>query len=124
MEEQGKTEASLDFPMARLAHRTWKLKLRAFLDDEQRLTEAEIISPSDCALGRWLSHVGLKKYGRYSEIAQLNTIHTEMHMRARKLFNLKVSGGVQLAEQEYERVVVLSAQIIDLLTVIERKIGR
>ena len=114
--------ASIDFALARLVHRTWKFKLRAFLNGEQRLTEAEKVSSQECDLGKWLYTEAQEKYSDVPEVAQLEVAHDQLHASARRIVHFKESGQAAKAEQEFSKVALLSGEIISLLTTLEQKV--
>jgi len=115
--------ATLDFSTARLKHTNWKLKLRAFLDGKESLTEAQATSPKDCELGKWLYSEGLAKYSGFPEMKQLEKAHSELHASVRHIVSAKKLGNTHGAEEEFKKVGSTSDSIVALLTAIEKKVN-
>ena len=112
---------SLDFAGARSKHLLWKVRLQAFLDGREALTEAQAVDHTQCDLGRWIYRDGLKAYGQFSCMQDLEHAHTELHATIRQIVRLKNAGEVQAAAQEMQRVEPLSQCIVGLLSEVEQK---
>ena len=114
--------SSLDFSAARLAHMTWKMKLRLFLDGKKEMSETQLVSHHDCDLGKWLYSKGMERYGNIPNMQKLEKIHVELHDNTRRIVELKKSADVPMAEKEYLRLERISDEIISLLTTIEQEL--
>jgi chemotaxis protein histidine kinase CheA len=114
---------ALDFASARSKHMLWKLRLRDFLDGKSTLTLAQASSHKDCALGKWLYSSGLQQFGKLPEMQQLENLHQQFHGAVREVISLKTSGDTARSERELTRVESLSAQIVSLLTGLERQMA-
>ena len=112
-----------DFDSARSAHMAWKARLRAFLDGQSSLSHSEAVSHRDCVLGKWYYSTGLEKFGQLSEMRELEPHHEELHAVIREIIALKQAGDETAAEAAFDRVEVLSGQIIELLDGIEAQIS-
>jgi chemotaxis protein histidine kinase CheA len=119
--EAGSDTQALDFASARSKHLLWRTRLRSFLDGEGTLTVAEASSHKDCALGKWLYSSGLQQFGKLPEMQQLENLHQQFHGAVREVISLKTSGDTARSERELTRVESLSAQIVSLLTGLERQ---
>jgi hypothetical protein len=114
--------SSLDFTTAQLKHSRWKNHLRAYLDGKEQVNDAELVSPKDCELGKWLYAEGLSKYKQIHEMSELEKVHGEMHSRVKTLVQKKRAGDAIGAEQEYKSVTANSDRVVGLLTEIKKKI--
>jgi chemotaxis protein histidine kinase CheA len=112
---------SLDFESARYKHLLWKVRLRAFLDGREALSEAQAVDHTQCDLGRWLYTNGLKEYEHLPAIHELEQAHAQLHLIIRQILELKQSGEKQAAEQEMTKVEPLSQRIIELISEVEQK---
>ncbi|MFZ0963307.1 MAG: chemotaxis protein CheW [Terriglobia bacterium] len=119
----GSDAQALDFASARSKHLLWKSRLRDFLDGKSTLTLAEAISHKDCALGKWLYSSGLQQFGKLPEVQQLESLHQQFHGVVREVISLKTSGNTAGSERELARVESLSAQIVSLLSGLERQMA-
>jgi chemotaxis protein histidine kinase CheA len=111
----------LDFVSARSKHLLWKARLRDFLDGKSAMTAAEATSYKDCALGKWIYSSGLRQYGKLLEIQRLENLHQQFHGAVREVIGAKSTGDAARAERELQRVDSLSAQLVTLLTALERQ---
>ena len=121
--EAGSDAQALDFASARSKHQLWKTRLRDFLDGKSTLTINEASSHKDCALGKWLYSSGLQQFGKLPEMQQLETLHQQFHGVVREVISSKTSGDAAGAGRDLERVESLSAQIVSLLSALERQIA-
>jgi chemotaxis protein histidine kinase CheA len=112
----------LDFALARNRHQQWFARLRQVLDGKSALTVEQAGSPKDCALGKWLYSTGLKDYGDIPEMQELEKTHAGFHALVRNIVTLRAAGHHAQAEQEFGDVKPTSAKIVELLTVVEKKV--
>jgi methyl-accepting chemotaxis protein len=115
--------STLDFSAARLAHLSWKMKLRSFLDGKRELAENRLASHRDCELGKWLYSKGMERYGTILNMQHLEKVHVELHRITKQILEFKKTGNIALAEKEYARLEQISDKIISLLTSIEKEIN-
>ena len=111
--------AHLDFEGARSKHRLWKGRLQDFLDGKSTLSQAEAVSHTDCALGKWLYGEALKEFGNISQLKQLEQVHKDVHTLIKQIVLHKSAGEQSQAEALFHQVGPLSDQIIALLDQIE-----
>jgi methyl-accepting chemotaxis protein len=114
---------NLDFNRARLQHRSWRMRLRQYLDGVGQVNLPEVLSPHQCELGRWLDSVGFQKYGRFTEMKKLESVHAEMHEASRRVVQFNGAGQHDQAHCEYDKVAQLSDRITDLLRQVEQKVS-
>ncbi len=114
---------TLDFSLAKLHHQLWRMKLRLFLDDQEKLTLAEAVSHTECELGKWIYSTGQAEYGTESEMVNLERVHAHLHREIREVVSLKNSGKTDEAEAEYQKIVPLSIEVLDFLEKMNQKVN-
>jgi methyl-accepting chemotaxis protein len=112
-------DSGLDFSAAKSAHLAWKARVRNFLDGNSSLSHDEAVSHRDCMLGKWYYSEGLARYGHLETMQQIGPPHEELHKLIRKIILLKEEGRQQESESLYNRIGVLSDEIIHLLNNVE-----
>lgn len=110
---------SVDFSRVKMAHRSWRLKLRHFLDGRENIERKGLASHRDCELGKWVYGGGMTAYGHLQEMQELETRHKEMHASVKQVVELKHAGKVSEAEQGFARVCEAAEQVIALITAVE-----
>ncbi len=115
---------SLDFTMVKTAHRSWRLKLRNFLDGRENLTAEKISSHRDCELGKWLYGDGGAAYGHLAEFGELEEKHQQMHSAVKEVVELKHAGNVKMAEQRFSMVCQSADKVVALLTQLEAHVAQ
>jgi methyl-accepting chemotaxis protein len=113
---------SLDFTVVKTAHRSWRLKLRSFLDGRENLNAHELASHRDCALGKWMCGEGGAEYGRLGVFRELEEKHKNMHGLVKEVVELKQAGKTMPAEQRFLMVCEMADQVVALLTQLEAEV--
>jgi len=113
---------SLDFAGVKAAHRSWRLKLRGFLDGREKLAAGRLSSHRDCDLGKWLYSDGAGAYHHIPEFQQLEERHKEMHSKVQQVVELKEAGKAPEAEREYQVVCRAADEVVGLLTRLEAQV--
>ena len=113
---------TLDFTLARDKHGQWIGRLRQLLDGKTTMTVEQAGSHTSCALGKWLYSSGLKEYGDIAEMQALEATHQRFHELVREIVVHSVNGKQNEAQREFGNVEPLSKKIIELLTVVEKKV--
>ncbi len=103
-----------DISQAFLYHLQWKSQLRDFVAGKGDFNVDEI-SPEGCDLGKWLSSDEMKQYSANSNIQELVLAHNELHETAKRVYDLKLVGQNNLAQQELSNIVKSSIKIYSLL---------
>ncbi len=111
--------SKLDFASARAKHRLWKTRLRAFLDGQESMSEAEAVSHHDCDLGKWLYSTGMRDFGHLPEMKELEKIHAEMHTTIKQVIRGHENGDDRRAEAAFAKVERYSDRIVELLEKLE-----
>jgi len=114
---------SLDFAGVKAAHRSWRLKLRGFLDGRENLVADKLSSHRECGLGKWLYGDGGANYGRVAEFQRLEARHKEMHAMVQQVVELKNGGKAADAEREFQRVCRAADDVVALLTAVETQVA-
>ncbi|WP_207432308.1 CZB domain-containing protein [Sabulibacter ruber] len=110
----------LDFEQARIKHVLFKSKLRALLYGASIDTEP-VISTRDCSLGKWIYDVAMPRIGHLPEVKELERVHNDMHVIARRLWSEYQKGNQEVALQGLQQVDETAEKLLHLLNVIERK---
>jgi methyl-accepting chemotaxis protein len=114
---------AMTFRTYKIKHRAWKSRLKDFLDGKGGLTEEQAISHKDCDLGKWMYKEGMNEYKTIPEMKALERVHIHLHETVRSIVLLKNLGKAAEAEAEYTKIEPISDEIVDLLTVIEKKVA-
>ena len=114
-------DGKLDLSAAKIAHLNWKTRLRSFLDGEATLTEAEAVSHTECAFGKWYYGEGLKEFGHIQELTEVEEPHAKIHRTIREVIAARNAGDMATAEKLYADVDRLSRRIVSLLDMAEVK---
>lgn len=115
---------TLDFVSAKLKHAAWKSKMRRFLNGEMTMSEAEAVSHHDCQLGKWLYSDGKANFSTIPEFRELESIHAKLHSYVRGIINMKNSGDVSGAENEFKSLDAASERVIQLLDELDRIVSK
>ena len=113
---------SLDFTVVKTAHRSWRLKLRSFLDGRENLTTEKLASHRDCQLGKWLYGDGGAAYGQLAGFQELEEKHKQMHGMVKEVVELKHAGKVAPAEERFLMVCQSADIVVALLTQLETQV--
>jgi methyl-accepting chemotaxis protein len=114
---------SLDFARVKMAHRSWRVRLRRFLDDKEVIEPDKLGSHRDCELGRWIYAEAMPTYGHLPEVQQLEGQHKHMHDLVRQVVELKHHGKPDEAEMHFSGVTDAAEEVVALLTNVERQLS-
>ncbi|BBP42620.1 methyl-accepting chemotaxis protein [Thiosulfativibrio zosterae] len=115
---------NFDFASARRAHRQWRVKVRAYINDVNiafdRNTAADA---SKCALGKWIYGHGTDYQGMASYQA-LEKGHAELHAFIGRILDMKDVGDIEQANIQMGQLENESNKIISLIDALENDIAR
>jgi methyl-accepting chemotaxis protein len=114
----------IDFARVKMSHRSWRVKLRSFLDGREDLDAFQLASHRTCELGKWIYGAGMSRYGQLSEFEQLEKTHQQMHGRVKLVVEAKHAGKLDEAEAGFAHVVEAAEQVVALLDKLEAKFAR
>lgn len=114
---------AMTFRTFKVKHRAWTTRLKDFLEGKGGLTEEQAISHKDCSLGKWMYAEGLEHYKTIPEMKGLEKAHISLHETVRSIVKLKNDGRAAEADAQYLKIGPISNEIINLLTVIEKKVS-
>jgi methyl-accepting chemotaxis protein len=120
---EGESMNAMTFRTYKIKHRAWKTRLIDFLAGKGGLTEAQAISHKDCDLGKWMYTEGINQYRSIPEMKTLEKVHINLHETVKRIVSLKNQGKAAEAEAENLKIGPISDEIIELLTVIEKKVA-
>jgi methyl-accepting chemotaxis protein len=112
----------IDLGAAKAAHLSWKTRLRSFLDGKSSLTEKEAVSHMDCAFGKWYYSEGKEKYGSLREFTSIESPHEKLHALVKEAIRYRQAKEFDRAENCYDQVAAISAEIVQKLTALEDKV--
>ncbi|MGB2606114.1 MAG: cache domain-containing protein [Candidatus Sulfotelmatobacter sp.] len=115
---------SLDFAAVKTAHRSWRLKLRNFLDGRDNIAAERLASHHDCELGKWLYADGGAAYGHLPEFQELEKVHKDMHSMVKEVVELKNAGKTTQAEQRFLKVGQSADEVVARLTKLETMVAQ
>ncbi|WP_127469907.1 methyl-accepting chemotaxis protein [Thiomicrorhabdus aquaedulcis] len=114
---------NFDFASARRAHRQWRVKVRAYINDVNIVFDRATASDgSKCALGKWI-------YGHGKDYVSLNTYqalekgHAELHAFIGRIMDIKDIGDIEQANNEMAKLEEYSNQVINLINALENDIA-
>ncbi|MDX1902767.1 MAG: CZB domain-containing protein [Thermonemataceae bacterium] len=113
---------NFDFVLAKLKHVDWRIRLLAFLEGEETLSEEEAFSPYCCELGNWIYAEGLKKYTSLQEMQDLEKLHQELHKLAHEVVSLKNNNKQPEAQEKYELMKSTSELLLEVMDSLDIKI--
>ena len=116
------SDVTITLEQAKVAHLSWRGKLRAFLNGKGNLKQEQAVSHHHCALGKWYYDEGLAQFSHITEMKQIEAPHAELHSLIKQIITLKEKGDNQAAELAYEKITPLSANIVELLDKVQDKI--
>lgn len=111
----------LDFEQAKSKHLLFKSRLRSILYDIP-VEEGPVLSHHECSVGKWIYGHALAAYGHIPEMHELEMIHADIHISARKLVALHKEGKTKEARNGLSEMEDVADQLVNLLGVIEKKL--
>lgn len=115
--------SAIDFTLAKSKHMLWKTKLHSFLTGHETMTNDQAVSHTACDLGKWLHFDGMKHHGNIPEMKTLEKKHIELHALVKTIITKKNAGDAKTAEAEFKKLEPISKDIVELLTLIEKKVS-
>jgi hypothetical protein len=113
----------VDFARVKMAHRSWRLRLRRFLDGNEDIDAKSLASHRDCELGKWIYADAVPNYGQLREVQQLEQKHKDMHALVREVVELKHAGKLKEAEHVSSGVTSEAEEVVALLTKVEQQVS-
>jgi len=113
--------SKIDFSRARTLHRSWRTKLKPFINGEKTLTPEAAFYHESCEFGQWLYSEGMLKYGRNPQMRKIEKTHARLHTRVRELMEMKKAANNFGAERVMEKIEEMSEEIIQLLDELEKE---
>jgi methyl-accepting chemotaxis protein len=122
MSGAGTAMSQMDFGLIKMAHRTWRMRLRRYLDGKEDIDPKTLASHQSCELGKWIYSSGMTKFGHIADMKELEKKHKFMHGLVKQVVTLKLSGKTKEAEQEFSKVHESAEAVISLLTTLEKRV--
>jgi len=105
-----------------MAHRSWRLKLRSFLDGREDIDPGKLASHRDCELGEWVYGSGMGAYSHLQEMQQLEPKHQDMHALVKQVVELQHAGKSSQAEQAFSTVCAEAEKVVALIDGVEAQV--
>ena len=112
-----------DFQDAKTKHLQFKSNLRSVLFGETLENENQIVSHTDCPVGKWIYEHALTTYIDLPELIELEKVHERIHNVARELLNLYKNGKVEEARNGLNKMECVAEELILMLHKVESKIS-
>ncbi|MBU0635011.1 MAG: CZB domain-containing protein [Candidatus Omnitrophica bacterium] len=113
--------SKIEFSMVRMMQRTWRMKIRSFLQGQDSLPEQEAYSFRDCEFGKWLYSEGMAKYGKIPEMKEIEKIHIHLHHNVKKNKHIREKKLFFEAEKSLQKIEELAQEMMYLLNIVEKK---
>jgi PAS domain S-box-containing protein len=111
----------LDFEQARSKHLLFKSRLRSILYDIP-VEEGPVLSHHECSVGKWIYGHALAAYGHIPEMHELEMVHADIHISARKLVAMHKEGRTKDARNGLSEMEAVADKLVSLLSIIETKL--
>ena len=122
LQAAGAASTSVDFSRLKMQHRSWRLRLRRFLDGSEDIDSQKLASHESCDLGRWIYSEGLSTYRAIPEMQQLEKEHKSMHISVRRVVELKQARRATEAEEQFSKVAASSEEVVALISKVEAQV--
>lgn len=111
-----------DFASARRAHRQWRVKVRAYINDvDVNFDRNTATDGSACALGQWIYGEGQSLQSMPS-FQKLERTHAELHSFIGRILDLKDIGDFESANEQISALAEHSDDVIDLISTLEKEL--
>ncbi|WP_041042921.1 CZB domain-containing protein [Paramagnetospirillum magnetotacticum] len=105
---------TLNVTGARLVHLKWIRDLQSAFRGHGKAMRAQ---PSDeCSLGIWIHGTAMRELGATEALKSLDAVHKRFHREVDLVISSLNHGKLRTADEAYEEALVLSGEIITLLT--------
>ncbi len=115
------SDAGIDLSKAKMAHLSWRSRLRQLLDGKSSMSSSEVTDHRGCDLGKWYYGKEGQQLMKLTSMKQVEQPHQQMHEAIKQLFRARENGDMETAEQAYLTVNTLSERVVQLLDQIEQE---
>lgn len=98
-----------------LAHINWVAKARAIIDGTMTIEKANVLSPNNCELGKWLNSDKSKKMDTLKYENLVNS-HNKIHDLVKEIADSITRGNTQKARDSYSKIEPISKEIVAILS--------
>ncbi|MEA1989821.1 MAG: methyl-accepting chemotaxis protein [Pseudomonadota bacterium] len=114
---------NFDFAQARRAHRQWRVKVRAYINEvDVQFDRSTANDGTLCALGKWIYGAG-SEYQSLPAYQSLERAHSELHSFIGRILELKDVGDIETANLEMAKLETESNKVIELINALEKDIA-
>lgn len=115
---------TIDIAAIKAAHNNWKIRLGALIDGKASIDPAEVTSDHDCSFGKWYYGPGQRLRGRCEAFDALAEPHARVHRAALHCTQRMRAGDEDGAVHAYGELKTASAQLFELLDVVDAECNR
>jgi hypothetical protein len=115
--------STINFAVVKMAHQTWRLKLRAYLNGTEEIDPKSLVSHRDCSLGKWIYSTEAAEFTHSRDFLELESKHKVMHQMVKEVVELKRMGRCKEAAQELAKVREFADMVVALITKLEEKVN-
>jgi len=115
--------STINFAVVKLAHMTWRLKLRAYLDGTEEIDLKTLVSHRDCDLGKWIYSTGAAEFTHCGDFIELEKKHKVMHQMVKQVVQTKSLGRAKEAERELAGIREFADMVVALITKLEERVA-
>lgn len=105
-----------------VSHQSWMTALQMYVKGGSTLSDVQVSSSSDCALGKWLKGDGAAEFSQWSEFNELLELHQKLHTLGAEVVKSKHKGDAAAAEKLIETIVPMSKKIVVVIEKLKTKI--
>ena len=98
-----------------LSHINWVATARSVIDGSIDVRDVNLISSSDCDLGKWLNSSETEKFDK-DTIRLLTNIHTDLHNTVKSVITAVKEDSKSQANELFKDLVKISEQVVGILT--------
>lgn len=114
----------VNFAVAKMAHQTWRLKLRSYLNDLEQIDPKGLVSHRECGLGKWIYSTETASFAALPDFIELESKHKSMHQLVKQVIEMKQIGREKEAEREFLRVREAADQVVALISKLEERVNK
>lgn len=114
---------AVNFAVIKMAHQTWRLKLRSFLNGAEHIDPKSLGSHRECGLGKWIYSSETAPFASLPDFIELERKHRSMHQLVKQIVEFKHGGQEQYAERDFLRIKASADEVVALISKVEQKVN-
>jgi methyl-accepting chemotaxis protein len=97
------------------AHMRWVERVEGMVNTGKSIPPKELVSHTECALGRWYTGIAKHEFGHLAEFQRLDAPHARLHQLAREAASNCESGNSAALMRNYQEIKRASAEVVAIL---------